>query len=128
MTTTTLLLPAESALQFSLPGLQFTAMASPSRGSAQLCTWRLTVSAGLTSPTGHTLDRDEVFMVTSGSLRIRDGLPIAGPGDTVVVPAGELIQVSNPGPVEATAYVAVPAGFSPRTEEGTVIDTPPWAV
>src|SRR5213076_798386 len=41
------------APRFELPGIEFTGMAAPSRGSAGLCTWRLAVAAGLVSPEPH---------------------------------------------------------------------------
>jgi mannose-6-phosphate isomerase-like protein (cupin superfamily) len=128
MTTTTAHhLPSESAPTFELPGIEFTAFASPSRHSQQLCTWQITVDAGLVSPTAHTLDRDEVFMVTDGTISIGEGLAHAGPGDTVVVPAGQPIRLSNPGDTPATAFVVVSSGFTVTAEDGTPIPTPPWA-
>ena len=120
-------LPSTSAPTFALPGIQFVGFASPSRNSHQLCTWQITVDAGLVSPTAHTLDRDEVFMVTEGVLVLQEGAPPAGPGDTVVVPAGQPIRLSNPGATPATALVAISAGFSASAEDGTPIPTPPWA-
>jgi mannose-6-phosphate isomerase-like protein (cupin superfamily) len=127
MTNSTRHLPAGSAPTFALPGIDFVGLASPSRGSANVSTWQITVAPGLISPSGHTLDRDEIFMVTDGVLKIRDDIAEAGPGDTVVVPAGEAIRLSNPGAASATAFVVVAAGFSARAEDGTAIPTPPWA-
>jgi len=75
----------------------------------------------------HTLDRDEVFMVTEGVLVLQEGAPAAGPGDTVVVPAGQPIRLSNPGTTPATALVAISAGFTASAEDGNPIPTPPWA-
>mgnify|MGYP003428772195 CR=1 FL=1 len=82
------------------------------------------MDAGLASPAAHTLDRDEVFMVTEGVLVLQEGAPPAGPGDTVVVPAGQPIRLSNPGATPATALVAISAGFSASAEDGTPIPTP----
>lgn len=128
MTRSAHLLPHTSAPTFALPGIQFVGFASPSRHSDQICTWQITVDAGLVSPTAHTLDRDEVFMVTQGVLVLQENGPHAGPGDTVVVPAGRPIRLSNPGDGPATALVAVAAGFSASAEDGTPVPTPPWAV
>jgi mannose-6-phosphate isomerase-like protein (cupin superfamily) len=127
MTTSIQHLPRSAAPTFSLPGIDFVGFASPSRDSHHLCTWQITVDAGLTSPHAHTLDRDEVFMVTEGVLSLHESAPHAGPGDTVVVPAGQPIRLSNPGDTPATAIVVVPAGFRASTEDGTAIPTPPWA-
>jgi mannose-6-phosphate isomerase-like protein (cupin superfamily) len=119
---------ADQAPQFTLPGLQFTGLASPSRGSETLCTWRLTVEASFVSPEAHTLDRDEVFMVVRGRLRISEGGDVLQAGDVAVVPAGEPIQVSNPGDEEAQALVAITSAFQATTADGTVVGTPPWAL
>src|SRR3712207_2406616 len=103
---------AATAEQFALPGVRFTALAAPSRGSTDLCTWRITVAPGLDSAQPHSLDRDEVFMVTAGALRLTPGGDVLGPGDALVVPAGSPIQLANPGDEPAEAYVAIRAGFS----------------
>jgi mannose-6-phosphate isomerase-like protein (cupin superfamily) len=119
--------PAATAPRFDLPGVQFIAGAAPSRGSAQLCVWTIAVAAGHESPDAHRLDRDEVFTVTSGTIRLQDGAEPLGPGDTVVVPAGTPIQVSNPGAEPARAVVVILAGFSATMADGTSIGIPPWA-
>jgi mannose-6-phosphate isomerase-like protein (cupin superfamily) len=119
---------ADEAPRFQLPGLEFTGLASPNRGCSDLCTWRLTVEPGLDSPEPHTLDRDEIFMVIHGAIRLApDADPIAA-GDVAVVPAGTPIQVSNAGDGEAEVVVAIPAGFTATTADGSRIETPPWAL
>jgi mannose-6-phosphate isomerase-like protein (cupin superfamily) len=117
---------AAEAPRFQLPGVEFTGLAAPSRGSAGLCTWRLTVDAGLVQKESHTIDRDEVFMVLSGTVQITPDGEKLGPGDAVVVPAGEPIQLSNLGDTPAELYVAITAGFTGTLTDGTPI-TPPWA-
>jgi mannose-6-phosphate isomerase-like protein (cupin superfamily) len=118
---------AAEAPRFAVPGVEFTALAAPSRGSAELCTWRISVDAGLDSPQSHTLDRDEVFMVVAGTIRVTpDGDPL-GPGDAVVVPAGSPIRLANPAAQRAEAIVAIRAGFTAAMEDGTPVGTPPWA-
>jgi len=59
-------LPAAMAPVFELPGVEFTAMAAPSRGSKELCTWKFAVAAHLPPAQPHSLDRDEIFMITAG--------------------------------------------------------------
>ncbi|WBQ07374.1 cupin domain-containing protein [Kribbella sp. CA-293567] len=117
---------AAEAPQFQLPGVRFTGLAAPSRGSNGLCTWRLQVEAGLSSDVPHTLDRDEVFMVLSGTVQLTPGGERLGPGDAAVVPAGEQIQLCNPGGTEAEVYVAITAGFTGTMADGTTVQ-PPWA-
>jgi mannose-6-phosphate isomerase-like protein (cupin superfamily) len=117
---------AAEAPQFQLPGVGFTGYAAPSRGSAGLCTWRLTVDVGHEGDAPHTIDRDEVFMVLSGSVQLTPDGDKLGPGDAVVVPAGELISLSNLGEVKAELIVAVTAGFTGYMADGTTVQ-PPWA-
>src|SRR5262249_4945731 len=89
--TVTVIRSAEAPV-FELPGVRFVGLAAPSRGSAELCTWCLTVEPGLVSPESHRIDRDEVFMVTEGRVRITPDGPVLEAGDAVVVPAGSPIQ------------------------------------
>jgi uncharacterized RmlC-like cupin family protein len=121
----TTILRAADAPRFEIPGVTFVGMASPSRGSDQLCTWKIIVAPNHESGAAHTLDRDEVFMVLSGSIGVAG--EVLGPGDVLVVPAGDDIEVSNPGEVPAEAMVAIPAGFTATMADGTPIGTPPWA-
>ncbi len=116
------------APRFELPGLEFTAMAAPSRGSAGLCTWRLAVAAGVVSLVPHTIDQDEVFMVTAGAVRLSPDGEIVHAGDTAIVPAGTEIQLSNAGDTRAEVIVAVRAGFTAKGADGASIGTPPWAL
>ena len=110
---------------FELPGVRFSAYAAPSRGCQELCTWQITVEPGHEAPP-HTIDRDETFLVLSGRLRFTPDGAELGPGDVAIVPAGEPIALTNPGPDEATAYVAIAAGFTATTAEGDRLQ-PPWA-
>lgn len=118
---------ASEAPRFDLPGVEFTGYAAPSRGSAELCAWQITVAPALVSDMPHTLDRDEIFLVTSGRLRFTEDGPVLGAGDCAVVPAGEQVLLANPGTEPATAYVAIRAGFTAKAADGTAIGTPPWA-
>jgi mannose-6-phosphate isomerase-like protein (cupin superfamily) len=116
-----------SAPRFAVPGVQFTALAAPSRGSDGLCTWRISVEPGLRSPEPHTLDADEVFMVVSGTIQLRPDAEALNAGDAAAVPAGAPIQLCNPGTEPAEVYVAIRAGFSAKAADGSDIGTPPWA-
>ena len=119
------ILRAADAPRFEIPGVTFIGMASPSRGTEQVCTWKIVVDANHQSGAAHTLDRDEVFMVLSGSIGVAG--EVLGPGDVLVVPAGDDIDVSNPGDVPAEVMVAIPAGFTATMADGTPFGTPPWA-
>ena len=117
---------AADAPRFQLHGVEFTGLAAPSRGSRQLCTWRLAVDPGVRNDEPHTIDRDEVFMVLAGSVQITPDGEKLGPGDALVVQAGEPIQLSNLGETTAELYVAITAGFTGTMADGTQIQ-PPWA-
>ncbi len=117
---------AEDAPTFQLPGARFTGLAAPSRGSAGLCTWKLTVDPGTGGGQLHTLDRDEVFMVLSGTVQITPDGDKLEAGDAVVVAAGEPIRLTNLGDGTAELYVAITAGFTGTMADGTTIQ-PPWA-
>jgi mannose-6-phosphate isomerase-like protein (cupin superfamily) len=117
---------ASEAPRFELPGTEFTGLASPSRGSADLCTWRLSVAPSRATPDPHELDQDEVFMLISGSVRITPGGEELGPGDAQIVPAGSPIQLVNTGDTPAELYVAIRAGFVGTMADGTTV-SPPWA-
>jgi quercetin dioxygenase-like cupin family protein len=111
---------------FDLPGITFTALASPGLGDSETCVWRLTVEPGVVSDP-HTLDRDEVFTVLAGRVRLSPDGPELGEGDAAVVPAGEPIALSNAGDEVARLQVAIGAGFSATMADGTAVGTPPWA-
>ncbi len=115
------------APRFELPGLDFTGLASPSRGSSGLCTWRLDIEPGFASPDAHTLDRDEVFMVLSGSIALSAG-GARRSRRCAVVAAGTPIQVSNVGDGAAEVIVAITAGFNATMQDGAEVGTPPWAL
>jgi mannose-6-phosphate isomerase-like protein (cupin superfamily) len=117
---------AADAPRFQLPGVEFTGLAAPSRGTEQLCTWRLAVDPGVRGDESHTIDRDEVFMVLAGTVQVTPDGEKLGPGDALVVRAGEPIQLSNLGETTAELYVAITAGFTGTMADGTQIQ-PPWA-
>lgn len=117
---------AAEAPRFELPGAVFTVLASPSLGSRDLCTWRLTVAPNQDEDKPHTVSEDEIFMVISGTVRATPGGDELGPGDAVVVPAGDPILLVNTGSEPAELYVAVKAGFHGLMADGTKV-SPPWA-
>ena len=118
---------AAEAPQFDLPGAQFTVLASPSLGSEGLCAWRLRLATGPRDDAPHTLDRDEVFMVLSGTVQLTPGGEKLSAGDAAVVPAGEPIQVRNLGDSDAEIHVAITAGFTGTMADGTKVQ-PPWSM
>ncbi|GAA3819824.1 cupin domain-containing protein [Nocardioides panacisoli] len=118
---------ATEAPTFDIPGIRFTSLATPSLGSSGTCVWQLTVEGGVSSETAHVLDQDEVFVVLAGGVRLVPDGPELGVGDAAVVPAGDPIQLVNPGSSPARLQVAIRAGFTATMADGTPVGTPPWA-
>jgi mannose-6-phosphate isomerase-like protein (cupin superfamily) len=118
---------ASDAETFQLPGVRFTSFAAPRLGSDQICLWQLTVDAGLSTLQAHTIDRDEVFVVIEGRVRLTPEGADLDSGDAAIVPAGSPIQVTNPSDEPAVLHVAIQAGFSATMADGTLVGTPPWA-
>lgn len=111
---------------FDTHGSRFSSYASPSRGTAQLCGWRLDVPAGLPGA-AHRPNREELFLVLSGELGVSiDGAQdTARPGDVVVVPAGCELRVDG-GPAGGAAWVTTTAGLEAQLTDGSTF-APPWA-
>lgn len=118
---------ASDAETFELPGVRFTSLAAPRLGSEQICLWQLRVDAGLDTPQAHTIDRDEVFVVIQGRVRLTPKGAELDAGDAAIVPAGSPIQLTNAGDEPAVLHVAIQAGFSATMADGTPVGTPPWA-
>jgi quercetin dioxygenase-like cupin family protein len=111
---------------FETHGSRFHSFVSPSRGSDQLCAWRLEVPPGLEG-VAHQANRDEVLLVLDGDLRITlDGVQTAlRKGDVALVPANSELQV-DAGPTGASAWVTTTPGLEAVTRDGERI-TPPWS-
>jgi quercetin dioxygenase-like cupin family protein len=117
--------PTDSA-EFTTHGSTFDAYVNPSRGSTDLCAWRLTVPPNLTGA-AHRPSREEVLLVLGGLLHITvdDDTHTLGPGAVIHVPAESLLQVdtSTDG---GSAWVTTTRGLTATLCDGTII-TPPWA-
>ncbi|MFH8614977.1 cupin domain-containing protein [Streptomyces sp. NPDC017979] len=86
-------------------------LAAPSRGSAEISTWRVEIAAGEGTPV-HVIDREQVWTVLSGGFDVE----VAGetgrvePGQALILPAGAVRQVKAAGGRPAEALVAMPVG------------------
>jgi len=111
---------------FETHGSSFNSYVAPSRGSTQLCAWRLDVPADLDG-VAHRPSREEVLLVLSGELRVTlDGIESRlQPGDVALVSANSELRV-DAGPQGASAWVTTTPGLEAITGDGTRI-TPPWA-
>lgn len=117
--------PAD-AVDYYVHGSTFSSYATPSRGSTQLCAWRLTVPPALAGA-AHRPSREEILLVLEGELRITlDGAPTdLQPGDVALVPAGSELRVDS-GAAGASAWVTTTPGLEAVMTDGTRL-TPPWA-
>ena len=76
--------------------------------SAEALVWELRLAPGGHVPASHAHPRQqELFTVVEGRMRFRVGWRrvLAGPGDTVLVPAGQAHHFSNAGPARARVLV-----------------------
>jgi quercetin dioxygenase-like cupin family protein len=107
-------------------GSTFSSFVAPSRGSAQLCAWQLTVPAGLRG-VAHRPTREEVLLLLEGELTVTlDGIAtVLAAGDVVLVPANSEVRVDG-GTAGAAAWVTTTPGLEAVMTDGSRI-VPPWA-
>jgi quercetin dioxygenase-like cupin family protein len=112
---------------FEIGSARFYPLSGPSRGGTELAVWQLRLAPG---PAGvlHTIDREEVFLCTSGELvLIVDGEELRlMAGDALAVPAGSRLSAGVGESDGAVATVCTRAGLSATTDDGIVL-RPPWA-
>jgi quercetin dioxygenase-like cupin family protein len=113
---------------FEIGAARFYPLSGPSLGGTELAVWQLRLGPG---PAGlpHTIDREEVFLCTSGELVLTvDGEEVRlAAGDVLAVPAGSHLSAgAGGGPEGAVVTVCTRAGLSAVTDDGTVI-RPAWA-
>jgi mannose-6-phosphate isomerase-like protein (cupin superfamily) len=119
---------APAAPTHALGGTTFTSLATPSRGGTDdTSLWRVSIAPG-TPPTPHSLTREEVFVVLSGSadVIIADARSTARTGDAIVVPPDVRFQLANATDQPLELLCCLPVGGQARLDDGTLL-TPPWA-
>lgn len=120
------IIPSADATVFSVHGSTFHAYVNPTRGSEQLCAWRLEVPARQIG-VAHRPDREEVLLILRGDLEVSlDGVRApAQSGDVVVFGAHNEVRIDG-GDEDASVWVSTTAGLRATTVDGEVIE-PPWA-
>ncbi len=118
--------PADRAVPFEAHGSRFLSYVAPSRGSSELCAWRLEVPPGLTG-VPHRPTREEVLLVLAGELSatVDGSRATLHPGDVLVVPPGAELAV-DAGPEGCTAWVTTSPGLEAVLPDGSRL-TPPWS-
>ncbi len=112
---------------FETHGVRFSSYVRPSRGSDQLCAWRIDVPAGLRGAP-HRPSREEVICCVDGELTIT--LDAAEhqlrPGAAGYVPAGSESRLDG-GPGGGAALTTALAGLEATMSDGTQF-RPPWTM
>lgn len=115
-----MLVTGDSAAEYEFHGFKFRSLAVPSRGSTEIAMWTIDVPEGADSAP-HTVDKEEVFYVQSGSVEIQGH--VAGPGDVVVVaPHTELAVRGGPAHVIVATSVGVSGVLNGERIQG------PWSL
>jgi mannose-6-phosphate isomerase-like protein (cupin superfamily) len=122
-----LIASAEAAI-FDVPDTHVIAYAAPSRGSTELCLWRIDIAPGSTSPLHH-MDCEEVFLCVAGHAVVT----AAGQerqmeaGDCLVLPAGTDFSFRVPGDEPFRALACIRAGGKATMTASGDTFVPPWA-
>jgi quercetin dioxygenase-like cupin family protein len=119
----------ESDLNYIVtPGANATAgIATASRGATDVSVIRQRQQPGGGNPP-HTHDREEVMLVTEGSVEVRIGKDVVtlNAGDSLVIPANTEHQLANAGATDAEWLLIAPAGVGFFHASGERAD-PVWA-
>jgi mannose-6-phosphate isomerase-like protein (cupin superfamily) len=122
------LITAADAAIFDVPDTHVVAYAAPSRGSTELCVWRIDIAAGATSPLHH-MDCEEVFLCVGGSalLVTSAGERKVAAGDCVVLSSGTDFSFRVIGDEPFSAFACIRAGGQATMTDSGETFLPPWA-
>ena len=115
------------APEFGDAGIAITGYGSPSRGSASVAAWKVSLEPGAASPV-HELTHHEVFIVLGGeaSFDVEGRSHRVGVGDAICVPPQTAFALSNAGRETMTAVCCMAAGGQARIGDGDAFPIP-WA-
>ncbi len=114
--------------RFDIPGVSFTSLAAPSRGSEENAMWRASVAPN-TQGVVHHMTREEIILAISGTGIVRigsDAHPLS-PGDTFAVPAFTDFRLESGGETPFEALVVLPVGGR-AVVAGQPSFQPPWSI
>jgi mannose-6-phosphate isomerase-like protein (cupin superfamily) len=119
---------AADAVVHEMHGTTFVSYAAPSRGSEELCTWRVEIPAG-SAGVPHTVTHEEVLCVVSGSARVTlgDETRDVVAGDVIVVTVGPTFCLETTAESGVAAWVTTSVGLQAQMPDGSSI-TPPWTL
>ena len=112
----------------NIPGVRFTEVASPSRGTSEMAVWRSRVAPGKAGLVHH-MTREEVIVAVRGEGRVRIGEEEhrLAPGDVFAVPAFVDFALECVGEVPFEAMVVLPVGGR-AVIDGQPSFQPPWSI
>jgi len=115
------------AVTHDIHGVGFVAYANSATGAKEVCAWRGEVPAG-TPGVAHTVNREEIIHVMTGSLRFHIDGEVAdlSAGDVAIVPAGAEVRLDNLSDASASVWTATTVGLRATLADGSTLN-PPWA-
>ena len=122
------LITAADAAIFDIPDTHVIAYAAPSRGSTELCLWRIDIAPASTSPLHH-MDCEEVFLCLDGHAVVMTSAgerPLQS-GDCLVLPAGTDFSFRVVGDEPFRALACIRAGGKATMAASGDTFVPPWA-
>jgi quercetin dioxygenase-like cupin family protein len=120
-----LIRPADGQV-FTLPGVRFTGLASPSRGAVETSVWVVEI-APATGGTPHRVTREEIIVAIAGCARATlGGIDYElEPGSGFIVPPETEFSLANPYEEPFRAVAVLPVGGEGRIGSETFV--PEWA-
>ena len=114
--------------RFDIPGVGFTGIAAPSRGTQETALWRALVAPGSDGAV-HQVTREEIILAVSGEgvVRIGGEAHRLSPGDAFAVPPFSDFQVGCAGDAPFEAVFVLPAGARAIVADRPAFQ-PPWSV
>lgn len=115
------------APRFEAGAIAFASLATPSRGTTELSTWRAELAPHASSGV-HSLDHEQLMIVGEGvvDLRIGDEISTGRPGDVLILPPGHDVELRNETAAPAAVTVVCSAGFKATANGRTFC--PPWSL
>lgn len=110
------------------PNAVMTTLASPTLGGSGLALWQVRMDPGAAGPE-HRMSGEQLWAVVDGAATVAlEGQdPVAlGPGDTVVLPAGQLRRIVADEHRGMSALVTGPGDARAELADGTDRGTPGW--
>lgn len=107
----------------SLEGNHIAGVATPTSGAREVEMWHGRMdAASATPPHSHDTEEVVVFLTGSGRATVGGRALRYGPGDTLILPPGEVHQIF--AETESEFVSAMPIGGTVKLPDGAVIDLP----